>query len=96
MSNSLKDDTKFSIRRENVTTEGITPNVGFVFKTWRSNKTKVFINIFYHPFIKDLYPIVLPETYDKKGKKCFVYGVQVPNSMYTNSGRDIKVRNKVR
>lgn len=75
--------------------EGITPNVGFVIKTWRKDKTKVFLNFFYHPFIKELYITVLPETFDKKGRKCSVYGVQVPNAIYTDSGRDIKVRHKV-
>jgi hypothetical protein len=95
ISSNSKNDSKFTTRKENITAEGITPNVGFVIKTWRKDKTKAFINFFYHPFIKAMYITVLPETYDKKGRKCFVYGVQVPNSMYTESGRDIKVRTKM-
>lgn len=88
-------NTKFAIRRESVTADGITPNVGFVLKTWRHDNTKIFINMFYHPFLKSMYPIAMEETMDKKGRRCFVYGVQVPSLMYTESGRDINVRNKV-
>lgn len=86
----------YSTRRGNIAADGITPNVGFVIKTRRHDKTKIFINLYYHPFLKEMFPLPLTESWDKKGELCYVYGVIVPHATYTASGRDVKTRNTVR
>jgi len=81
----------FSSRGANVSADSVTPHVWFVLKTRRDDKTKIFINLFYHEFVKDMYPIELSKSWDKKGEICLVYGVVVPRATYLTAEKDTKV-----
>lgn len=75
----------FTTVATNVSPNGITPRVGFVIKTNCSYKSKVFINLFYHEFVKEMCVISASKSYDKKGESCFVYGIIVPYALYTSN-----------
>jgi hypothetical protein len=91
----LINDPKHLSIRSNRSIRGITPYIGFVVKTRKPNNSKAFINIFFHPYLKKMYPIPGLESYDKSGDKCVVFGVVVPSSDYNKSGVDSTIRNKV-
>ena len=81
--------------RKNGTPECITPNVGFVIKSKRSDGSKVFINIYYHIYIREKYPLPLENAFDKSGANCEVYGVVFPQVAFINSGKNAITRDKV-
>ena len=94
-SNGNNQASPFSTRGSNIPADSVTPHVWFVIKTRRDDKTKIFINLFYHEFIKSIYPIELSKSWDKKGDLCLVYGVVLPRATYMTAEKDSKVCNTV-
>lgn len=87
----------FSTRGDNAPTDSISPQIGFVIKTRRSDaeKTKIFINLFHNDNVKEMYPIELTSSWDKKGDTCLVYGVIFPRAKFMSIEKDEKRRDEV-
>lgn len=94
-SKNSSQTSPFSTRGANVSADSVSPHVWFVVKTRREDKTKIFINLFYHENVKEMYPIELSKSWDKKGEVCLVYGAVVSRATYMDAERDTKFCNSV-
>jgi hypothetical protein len=72
------------------------PNIGFVVKSKRqTDKSKVFINIFYHERLASMISTAAKTSKDKNGNDCLAYDVIIPYNSFVDCAEDEIVRNKL-
>jgi hypothetical protein len=72
------------------------PNIGFVVKTKRqTDKSKIFINIFYHERLASMISTAAKTSLDKSGNECLAYDVIIPYNSFVDCAEDEIVRNKL-
>jgi hypothetical protein len=73
----------------------VTPLVGFVLKTKRTDQSKVFVNVMYHGVVLSMLSAPARTSSDKKGGQCEAYDIIVPRQIYYDAVKDEMFRDQV-